>query len=101
MAQRVKNLTSIHEDAGSLASFSKLRILCCHELWHRLAAAPPTTPLAWELPYTTGVPLKGKKKKKRKFRWNQTAFIGLEGRIGSQIYVINSRKILNEHTGSH
>ena len=37
MAQRVKNLTNIHEDAGliPLASFSGLRIQCCCELWCR------------------------------------------------------------------
>ena len=30
-------------------------------LWHRLAAAVPIQPLAWELPYATGVALKEKK----------------------------------------
>ena len=29
-------------------------------LWHRLAAAAPIPPLAWELPYAAGVALKGK-----------------------------------------
>ena len=37
-----------------------LALLC---LWHRLAAAVPIRPVAWELPYTTGVALKRKKKK--------------------------------------
>ena len=27
-------------------------------LWHRLAGAAPIRPLAWELPYVTGVALK-------------------------------------------
>ena len=32
----VKNLTSVHEDAGaSLALLSGLSIRCCHELWCR------------------------------------------------------------------
>ena len=31
-------------------------------LWSRLAAAAPTRPLAWELPYAGGVALKRKKK---------------------------------------
>ena len=35
-------------------------------LWLRLASAAPISPLAWELPYVTGVALKSKKKKKRK-----------------------------------
>ena len=34
-------------------------------LWHRLAAAAPIQPLAWELPSAAGVALKIKKKKKK------------------------------------
>ena len=35
-AQRVKNPTSIHEDAvGSLASLSGLKTQCCCKLWQR------------------------------------------------------------------
>ena len=30
-------------------------------LWYRLAAAAPIQLLAWELPYATGVALKGRK----------------------------------------
>ena len=37
-------------------------------LWLRLASAAPISPLAWELPYVTGVALKSKKKKKKKER---------------------------------
>ena len=37
-------------------------------LWHRLVAAAPTQPLAWEPPYAAGVALeKGEKTKKKKF----------------------------------
>ena len=32
-------------------------------LWHRSAAAAPTGPLAWELPYAVGAALKIQKKK--------------------------------------
>ena len=34
-------------------------------LWHRPAATAPTRPLAWKLPYVTGVALKSKRKKER------------------------------------
>ena len=35
-------------------------------LWHRLVAAAPTQPLAWEPPYAAGVALeKGEKTKKK------------------------------------
>ena len=34
-------------------------------LWHRLAAAAPIRPLAWESPYAMGVALKREKKKKK------------------------------------
>ena len=33
-------------------------------LWHRLAAAAPIRPLAWEFPYATDAARKSKKKKK-------------------------------------
>ena len=37
VAQQVKNLISVHGDAGqSLASLSGLRILCCHKALCRL-----------------------------------------------------------------
>ena len=37
MAQQVTNLTSFCEDARSIPGlFSGLKILHCHELWHRL-----------------------------------------------------------------
>ena len=58
------NLTSIHEDAGSIPGLSGLRIQCCRELWCRLVAIAPTGPLAWEPPYAVDVALKRQKKKK-------------------------------------
>ena len=35
-------------------------------LWHRLVAAAPPQPLAWELPYAADVALKKKEKEKEK-----------------------------------
>ena len=35
-------------------------------LWHRLAAAAPIRPLAWEPPYATGAAQEKAKKKKKK-----------------------------------
>ena len=57
----------------SLTSLSGLRILCCHELWCRLAAAALIQPLAWELLYAVGAALK-RPKKKKKLRCIQVAF---------------------------
>ena len=40
------------------------QILALLWLWPKPASTAPTGPLAWELPHTMGVVLKGKKKKK-------------------------------------
>ena len=73
MAQQVRNLTSIHEDAGSMPGLPhsvgkrmcRCYKLCCGSrcgsdlalwwLWHRLAATAQIQPLAWEVPYPVGV----------------------------------------------
>ena len=78
-AQWVKNLKSIHEDADSISDLRGLRIWCCHAgcgigcrcglnltwlcLWWRPEPAALIWPLAWELPYATGMPPRPPKKK--------------------------------------
>ena len=65
MAQRLTNLTSIHEDTGSIPGLhSGLRIWRCLELWCRVAATTPIQPLAWEPPYAVCVVPKRQKIKK-------------------------------------
>ena len=56
-------LVSMGMQVQSLASLSGLRIRCCHEPLHKLAATAPIQPLAWELPYAAGAVLKSKKKR--------------------------------------
>ena len=85
----VTNLASIHEDVGSISILlSRLRFQHCHScdvrrrcnsdptllwLWHRPAAMAPIWPLAWELPYASGVTLKkAKKKKSPKYYLNES-----------------------------
>ena len=81
MAQKVKNLTSIHEVLDSIPGLSqRVRIQpfvsygVGHRhgwdpallwLWCRPAATAPIQPLAWELPYATGAAQKRKKGRKK------------------------------------
>ena len=63
MTQRDKNPASIQEDVGSIPGLTQW-VKDLAWLWHRQAAtAVPIQPLAWELPYATGVAIKKKRKK--------------------------------------
>ena len=79
MVQRVKNLTSVHEDVSSIPGLAQwIKVsgvaascglghrygfhLALQWLWCTLAAAALIRPLAWEPPYAAGTALKSQKK---------------------------------------
>ena len=71
MAQQLANLTSIHDDEGSIPQ-PRVAVGCdvgCRcgldpallWLWHRPAATVPTGPLAWDPPHAMGAASKASK----------------------------------------
>ena len=91
MAQGVKNPAGIHEDVSLIPGqaqrvteqASGLAVSCgvgprCGSdsellwLWHRPAATSLIGPLAWELPYATGMTLKRQRERKQINEYNET-----------------------------
>ena len=67
MAQRAKNPTSVHGDAGSIPGLiQEIKDLAYLWLWCRPATAALIRPLAQKLPYAGCGPKKKRKKKKKK-----------------------------------
>ena len=61
------NLTTNPEDVGSIPGLTQqVKDLAWLWLGWRLAAATPTRPLAWELPYATHAALKKAKREREK-----------------------------------
>ena len=88
-------LVSMRMKVQSLASLGGLRIWCCHELWCRSkmwlrCRIALIRPLAWEIPYASGVSLKIKTNKKQMFLALMANIEELHSRYLSRSIIANS-----------